>query len=243
MRSRGNTILDFENVSKDYVGPGETVHAVADVSLSLTAGEFVTLLGPSGSGKTTMLLLAAGILNPDSGRIRFRGQDIAELNEKSVSRYRRTELGFIFQNFNLMPGTAVENVALPLRLDGVHPRTALKQAAEMLARVGLEKRVDHLATQLSGGERQRVAIARALAHSPSLVLADEPTGSLDSERGNQVLTMLHDLCDERDIAVLVVTHDERANRFADRTFRLHDGRLTAESDTPDETPAPISTHG
>lgn len=236
-------MLNFEAVSKDYVGPGETVHAVAGVSFSVEPGEFVTLLGPSGSGKTTMLLLAAGILSPDAGVVSYNGLDLSELDERRAARFRRSELGFIFQNFNLMPGTAVENVALPLRLDGVRPRDALRQAADMLATVGLENRVDHPAARLSGGERQRVAIARALAHSPSLVLADEPTGSLDSARGDQVLSMLHELCGDRQISVLVVTHDERANRYADRCFRMVDGQLSTDATEIDSAADPLRARG
>lgn len=224
-------MLELENVSKDYVGPGETVHAVSGISMSIASGEFVSLLGPSGSGKTTLLLLSAGIIHPDSGTVNFEGRPISEMSEKESATFRRSHLGFIFQNFNLMPGTAADNVALPLRLAGVHPRQALAEAKEMLAVVGLEKRVDHIANRLSGGERQRVAIARALVHAPQLVLADEPTGNLDSQRGAQVLTMLRELCSEREAAVLLVTHDERANRFADRVLRMSDGHLTREDPT------------
>lgn len=219
-------MLELNNVSKDYVGPGEVVHAVRDVSLSVAPGEFVTLLGPSGSGKSTLLLLAAGILHPEHGTVTFNGEDVSQMNDHDASTYRRKHLGFVFQHFNLMPGTAADNVALPLRLGGVRPRDAIRMAKEMLAKVGLEKRVDHIADQLSGGERQRVAIARALVHSPELVLADEPTGNLDSQRGDQILSMLRDLCHERDIAVLLVTHDERANHYADRSYHMKDGHLS-----------------
>lgn len=232
-------MLEFKGVNKDYIGPGETVHAVRDVSLTIDSGEFVMLLGPSGSGKTTLLLLAGGLLHPDEGTVTFQGQDISAMSEKESATYRRRHLGFIFQHFNLMPGTAAENVALPLRLDGVHPRDAIKQAEEMLTQVGLEKRVDHVADQLSGGERQRVAIARALAHSPELVLADEPTGNLDSERGHQILQMLKDECDKRNIGVLLVTHDVRAVEFADRVLRMEDGHLTSvdAKEVPDKAGA------
>lgn len=218
-------MLELDAVTKDYVGEGETVHAVRDISLSVAPGEFVALLGPSGSGKSSLLLLAAGILHPDSGSVRFNGEDVAQMGEKQAAAYRRRHLGFVFQSFNLMPGTAADNVALPLRLDGWHPRDALKRAEEMLGVVGLEHRVDFDAAKLSGGERQRVAIARALAGTPQLVLADEPTGNLDSERGEQILQMLSDLCREREIGVLLVSHDLRVRDYADRTFEMKDGVL------------------
>lgn len=218
-------MLELDRVSKDYVGPGETVHAVRDVSLRVAPGEFVAPLGPSGSGKSTLLLLAAGVLRPQGGRVLFDGNDISRLSEKAAATYRRRHLGFVFQHFNLMPGSAVDNVALPLRLDGAYPCDARKRAREMLALVGLENRFDHPAEKLSGGERQRVAIARALAGSPQLILADEPTGNVDSERGEQILTMLHDLSREREIAVLMVSHDPRAMNFADRAYRMTNGRL------------------
>ena len=235
-------MLELDHVSKDYVGPGETVHAVSDVSLKIGASEFVTLLGPSGSGKSTLLLLAAGILHPESGAVRFNGEDVSHMSEKDAATFRRRHLGFVFQHFNLMPGTAADNVALPLRLDGVRPRDALKRAKEMLAAVGLEKRADHVADQLSGGERQRVAIARALAGSPELILADEPTGNLDSERGDQIMTMLHDMCRKREIGVLLVSHDLRAMNYADRTYRMKDGHL--EPVDAESVPAgPIGARG
>ncbi|MBI4897259.1 MAG: ABC transporter ATP-binding protein [Actinobacteria bacterium] len=219
-------MLELDHVTKDYVGPGETVHAVRDVSLSVEPGQFVVLLGPSGSGKSTLLLLAAGILHPESGCVRFDGQDVSHMKDNAAAIYRRRHLGFVFQHFNLMPGSAVDNVALPLRLESVRPPEARERAREMLGTVGLEKRAEHTADQLSGGERQRVAIARALAGSPRVVLADEPTGNLDSERGAQILKMLHDLCRERDIGVLMVTHDSRAIDFADRAYQMKDGQLS-----------------
>lgn len=224
-------VLEFDGVSKDYSGPGETVHAVRDVSVTAASGEFITLLGPSGSGKSTLLLLAAGIIAPDDGCICFKGEDISQLDERSSARFRRSHLGFVFQHFNLMPGTALDNVALPLRLDGWHPRDALKRAAEMLDAVGLGQRVDHSTRHLSGGERQRVAIARALAGAPELILADEPTGNLDSERGHRVMQMLQNLCCERGVSVILVSHDPRATSYADRTLLMRDGHLSVA--TPD----------
>lgn len=173
----------------------------------------------------------------------FDGEDISDLSEKSAARYRRNRLGFIFQHFNLMPGSAVENVALPLRLEGLRPRDAIDQAEAMLKKVGLGNRTDHVAGQLSGGERQRVSIARALVHSPSMVLADEPTGNLDSEKGDEVLSMLHDLCREQQVAVLVVTHDERANRFADRCYRMKDGCLVATEPASSSSADALQIHG
>jgi putative ABC transport system ATP-binding protein len=222
-------MLELERVHKRYESPGEVVHAVRDVSLSVRAREFVALFGPSGSGKTTLLLLAAGLLRADGGSVRFAGRDLSSLSRREALAYRRTQLGFVFQSFNLAAGlTAEENAAIPLLLRGVEHRAAHRRARAALAEVGLERRLSHTPEQLSGGEQQRVAIARALVAEPRLVLADEATGNLDSETGDAVLALLGSLPRERGAAVILVTHDARAAGYADRLLTIRDGRLVPE---------------
>jgi putative ABC transport system ATP-binding protein len=220
-------MLELEHARKFYESPGEVIHAVDDVSMSLSEREFVALFGPSGSGKTTLLLLAAGLLRADSGSVRFDGSDLALMSKREVLAYRRTRLGFVFQNFNLTSGlSAEENVALPLLLRGVDHRDAHQRALAALDDVGLLGRSGRTPAQLSGGEQQRVAIARALVGEPKLVLADEPTGNLDSETGDAVLALLSALPRERGAGAMLVTHDARLARYADRVLGMRDGKLT-----------------
>ncbi len=220
--------LELREVVKRYPGADATsVEAVKRVSLTVSPGEFVALYGPSGSGKTTLLLMAAGLLVPDSGAVLFAGCDIAELSEREAARYRRRELGFVFQSFHLVPGaSALENAAVKLLGDGWTLSEACAAARPWLERVGLRTRLEHPSDRLSMGERQRVAIARALCNEPRVLLADEPTGNLDSERGRQILALLHELCRERKLPVLLVTHDPQASAFADRVHTLRDGELS-----------------
>jgi putative ABC transport system ATP-binding protein len=220
-------MLELERACKLYESPGETVHAVESVSMSVSEREVVAIFGPSGSGKTTLLLLAAGLLRADAGSVRFRGREITAMSKREVLAYRRTRLGFIFQGFNLTAGlTAEENVALPLLLRGVEHREAHRRARAALDDVGLSGRSTHAPARLSGGEQQRVAIARALVGEPSLILADEPTGNLDSETGEVVLELLCTLPRERGVALVLVTHDVRLAPYADRVLGMRDGRLT-----------------
>jgi putative ABC transport system ATP-binding protein len=187
----------------------------------------VALFGPSGSGKTTLLLLAAGLLRCDEGRVRFEGRDLGALSKRDVLEYRRTKLGFVFQNFNLVPGlSAEENVALPLLLRGVHRDEARQRALRALDEVGLLQRAGHPPAKLSGGEQQRTSIARALVGEPKLLLADEPTGNLDTETGDAVLELLSALPRQCGIAMILVTHDLRVARYADRVLGMRDGKLT-----------------
>jgi putative ABC transport system ATP-binding protein len=224
--------LELEDVVKRYESGGEVVRAADGVSLTVAPGEVVALYGPSGSGKTTLLLLAAGMLTPDAGEVRFGGRSIAHLSRDEGARYRRS-LGFVFQSFHLMPAVpAIDNATLKLLADGMSPARARKQATTWLARLGLADRAHHPPERLSMGERQRVAIARALANDPQLILADEPTGNLDSVRSRQTLGMLARLCRERAIGMLLVTHDRDAAHFADRAFDLRDGRLDERQDHP-----------
>jgi putative ABC transport system ATP-binding protein len=219
-------MLHLDEVVKHYrVGDGEIVRAVDGVSLSVAAGELVALYGPSGSGKTTLLMLIAGLLLPDRGCVRVNGRDVSRLSARERAHYRRSELGFIRQSLDLIPGVrADDNAALKLLAD-TGRRDAQRQVAPLLERLGLNGRAVQRAEQLSMGERQRVMIARALSTGPSLVLADEPTGSLDTDRGREVLTLLAEICHERQVGVLLVTHDPRAAAFADHVHALRDGRI------------------
>jgi putative ABC transport system ATP-binding protein len=219
--------LELDQVVKHYRGGGETVKAVDGVCLQVAEGELVALYGPSGSGKTTLLLLAAGLMAPDSGTIAFDGRQVNGMSEREGSRYRMRDVGFVFQSFHLMAGaSALDNATIKLIGDGHTLTQARKLAEPWLQRVGLAERVKHLPDQLSMGERQRVAIARALVNEPRLLLADEPTGSLDSRRSREILAVLRDICHERRIPGLLVTHDPEARKYADRVHTLRDGHLS-----------------
>jgi putative ABC transport system ATP-binding protein len=222
--------LELDEVVKHYASGMEVVRAADGVSLTIAPGEIVALYGPSGSGKTTLLLLAAGLLSPDRGDVRFGGRSVAALSHQDGARYRRA-LGFVFQSFHLMPGVpAIDNATLKLLADGIAPARARKQATTWLARLGLADRAHHPPERLSMGERQRVAIARALANDPQLILADEPTGNLDSVRSAETLGLLARLCRERSVGMLLVTHDPDAAGYADRVCDLRDGQLDERAD-------------
>jgi putative ABC transport system ATP-binding protein len=220
-------MLELRDLVKHYeAGDGELVHAVDGVSLSVCAGELVALYGPSGSGKTTLLMLIAALLHPDEGVVMMNGRDVSGLSDTDAARYRLRELGFVRQSLNLVPGvSALDNAALKLMGMDVGSREARRRARPLLERLGLGQRMTHRAEQLSMGERQRVMIARALSTEPKLLLADEPTGSLDSARSREVLALLTEICRERDVAVLLVTHDPQAAAYADRVHALRDGKL------------------
>jgi len=220
-------MLELRDLVKHYrSGDGEVVRAVDGVSMSISAGELVALYGPSGSGKTTLLMLIAALLRPDAGTVLMDGRDISELSDADAARYRLHELGFVRQSLNLVPGvSALDNAALKLMGTELKLRDVHRRVLPLLERLGLAQRVKHRAEQLSMGERQRVMIARALSTEPRLVLADEPTGSLDSARSREVLGLLTEVCRERDVAVLLVTHDPQAAGYADRVRALLDGKL------------------
>jgi ABC-type lipoprotein export system ATPase subunit len=219
-------MLEMERVVRHYRSAGEEVRAVDGVSLHVEQGEMVALEGPSGSGKTTLLLLIAALLSPERGVVRYRGRDLAGLSEREAADYLLRDVGFVFQGFHLMARTsAVENASVKLLLEGVDVRQARVRASAWLERVGLGQRLARTPEELSGGERQRVAIARALAGEPGLILADEPTGNLDSARSREIVELLHSIAHERDAAVLLVTHDHAAASLADRRLYLRDGRL------------------
>ncbi|HYM55672.1 MAG TPA: ABC transporter ATP-binding protein [Solirubrobacteraceae bacterium] len=231
-------MLELRDVVKHYsVGDGEPVRAVDGVSLSVAPGELVALYGPSGSGKTTLLMLIAALLRPDSGAVLMDGRDVSELSERDAARYRLAELGFVRQSLNLLASaSALDNAALKLMGTNLNVGEAHRRVMPILERLGLGERVWHRAEQLSMGERQRVMIARALSTEPKLVLADEPTGSLDSGRSQEVLGLLTAICRERRAAVLLVTHDPRAATYADRVHALRDGRLVEYE--PDQVAVP-----
>jgi putative ABC transport system ATP-binding protein len=218
-------MLELRDLVKHYqVGDREPVRAVDGVSLSVAQGELVALYGPSGSGKSTLLFLVAALLAPDSGAVLVDGREVSALSEHRAAEYRLRELGIVGQPSELLPGArAVENAELKLWL--THARQARERVQPLLDRLGLRERMRHRTEQLSMGERQRVMIAQALATEPSLVLADEPTGNLDSRRGREVLELLTGLCRERGTTVLLATHDPQAAMFADRVHELRDGRL------------------
>jgi putative ABC transport system ATP-binding protein len=218
--------LELREVVKHYRGGGETVRAVDGVSLLVEPGELVALCGPSGSGKTTLLMLAAALIAPDAGSVLFGGRDVARLSARESARYRRHDVGLVSQEFHLMPGaSALDNAMIKLPVLGFSLREARARTRPWLERVGLGERAAHRPEQLSMGERQRVAIARALAGEPRLLLADEPTGNLDSRRTVEILELLRDLCRERDMPGLLVTHDAEAIALADRVHTLRDGHL------------------
>ena len=223
-------VLELDSVVKHYPGyGGDVVRAVDGITLAVGAGEVVALHGPSGSGKSTLLMLAAALMEPDAGAVRFEGHRLADLSAAHAADYQRRKVGFVFQSFHLMAGVpAVENAAIKLLADGVPLKRARRAALPWLDRVGLAARVNHTPDQLSGGERQRVAIARALVNEPRLILADEPTGSLDTQRGAEILALLAEIAREQRAAVLLVTHDAHAAAVADRVCTLRDGRLVVD---------------
>jgi putative ABC transport system ATP-binding protein len=231
-----NTVaLETHAVVKTYQSDLGVVQAVDDVSLQVRAGEFVALVGPSGSGKTTMLSMLAALLSPTAGQIWLDGQDLAKLNEAQRVALRRDKIGFTFQANNLVPYlSALENVELMLRLNNRLDKAGHLRAQELLARLGLGERMHNLPSQMSGGQQQRVAIARALIHSPSLVLADEPTASLDTERAFQVVKTFASLIHENQRAGIMVTHDLRMCQFVDRVLQMRDGKLVKTYTTRQE---------
>ncbi len=224
-------ILEAIALSKTY-GAGETrVEALRDVNLQISRGEIVAIMGPSGSGKSTLLSLLGGVDTPSAGQVLLEGVDLSTLDDNQRTLIRRRRLGFIFQAFNLLPIlTAVENVALPLELDGIPSADAYRRALEALDRVGMAGRRSHLPGMLSGGEQQRVAIARAIVIQPALLLADEPTGNLDSANGQRIMELLHDLVDQHQQTIAMVTHDADIGRAAHRIIRLRDGRVAGIDD-------------
>lgn len=220
------SVIRLDRVSKTYGWGESAVLAVDDVSLDLEPGKFFILMGPSGSGKTTLLMLMGCLLRPTSGAVYVFDEEVSRLDESVLPRVRRERVGFIFQGFNLFPAlTALENVEATLNLKGMRAETARREARALLGRVGLEKRLHHLPEDLSGGEKQRVAVARALAGNPPIILADEPTGMLDSKTGRLIVEVLSGLAHAEGRLVFMVSHDTRILGLADRILAIDDGRL------------------
>jgi len=219
-------MLEVKSLHKTYFQGDLPINAVTDVSFKAQPGDFLAITGPSGSGKSTVLNMIGGLDIPTSGDVLIDGRSIVTLSDVQRTKMRRNKLGIIFQFFNLLPTmTALENVVLPLLLEGVRRKDAYDKAAEMLGRFGMDKRMHHRPAELSGGEQQRAAIARALVFDPVLVLADEPTGNLDSKSGGQVMDMINSLSREMKKIVVLVTHDPNCWKQADRVLRLIDGKI------------------
>jgi putative ABC transport system ATP-binding protein len=230
--------LQAKNVVKIYGEGRSAVRAVDDVSFEVRKGEFVALVGPSGSGKTTMLAMLAGLLEPTDGEIRIAGESLQAMSDRKRTRFRGQAIGFAFQSNNLVPYlNARENVELMLRINGKRDKAHRALAGELLTRLGLGDRLKNYPEQLSGGQQQRVAIARALIHEPSVVLADEPTASLDTERAYQVVETFANLIHEQQRAGIMVTHDLRRGKYVDRVIQMVDGHLSQIIDDPEEIAA------
>jgi putative ABC transport system ATP-binding protein len=230
MITEKEAVIQTTGVSKRYRQGRETITALSDATLSIYKGELVAIVGPSGSGKTTLAHLIGGLITPDKGSIAIQGVEVRKRSDKVLSRYRNEKIGFVFQNFGLIPYyTALENVVMPLVVRGMSSRVRQGRAEELLRLVGLGNRLHQRASQLSGGERQRVAIARAIITDPAIIIADEPTGSLDSVRGNEIMTMFEMLNRKKGITILMVTHDTQLASRASRVIHIRDGVI--EKDT------------
>jgi len=222
-------VIETRKVTKTYHTGAVTVEAVRGIDLKIEAGEMVAIIGPSGSGKSSLLSLIGAIDTPTSGQVLIDGVDLTTLSDDERTLLRRRRIGFVFQAFNLVPTlSAAENVALPLELDGVGEREALERAIAGLKLVDLAERADHLPSMMSGGEQQRVAVARALVIEPAMLLADEPTGNLDSVAGRQVMRLLRDLVDQYKQTVVMVTHDLDVAGHADRILKFRDGLIASD---------------
>ena len=231
MNTSNHLAVESRSLTKTYANPsGPEVVAVKDISLQISQGEVVLICGPNGSGKTTLLSLIGCLLQPTAGSIQVLGQETTGLSQKELSRFRLLNIGFVFQHFRLLESlTALENVELPLNLAGQRRPESLQKAREALAGMGVEHRADFLPSTLSGGERQRVAIARALIHAPRLILADEPTGNLDSKAGREAVELLCGAARRHGQTVVIVSHDERIRSAADRVFSMEDGKLAEDA--------------
>lgn len=219
-------MLKLTNVTKVFTLGDEQIHALNKINLEISEGEFLAIMGPSGSGKSTLANIIGGLESADSGIVEINGLDISTLKDKQISDYRGTTVGFIFQSFNLLPNlTTLENVAMPLALQNVKNSERNGKAKKALDEVGLGARTKHLPAQLSGGQRQRVAIARALVGNPKILIADEPTGNLDSQKGKDIMTMLKKLNEDKKLTIIIITHDDEVAKYAKRTIVIKDGKI------------------
>jgi putative ABC transport system ATP-binding protein len=235
-------IIETKNLTKIYQSSQYSVTAVDDANICIFPGEFVALVGPSGSGKTTMLAMLAALLNPTRGKVTIDEFNLTEMNERKLVEFRRQRIGFTFQSNNLMPFlTVLENVELMLRLNKRNGRKERDRARDLLTRLGLDDKMNSLPNQLSGGQRQRVAIARSMIHEPSVILADEPTASLDTERAYQVTQFYADLIHENQKAGVMVTHDLRMCKYVDKIIQIEDGHIVSIIEHRSEIDA-ISSH-
>ncbi len=239
------TLISLENICKTYRTGGEAVDALKDISFEIKKGEFIVIVGPSGSGKSTLLHLMGGLDNPTSGLIKIDGKALSGRSDKQISRYRSREIGFIFQDFHLLPYlNVVENVEIPLMFSGSRIRkeaTLERKAKELLASFGLNERLNHRPAEISGGQKQRVAIARALINKPKIILADEPTGNLDSQTGKKIIALLKRLHKEQDMTMVIVTHDREIAKNAERIIEIKDGRLVERNKFEKFTASSLNT--
>jgi putative ABC transport system ATP-binding protein len=227
-RQPGPLVIDIQGVTKLYKMGAETVHALRGVSVQVRRNEYLAVMGPSGSGKSTLMNMLGCLDTPTSGHYQFGGKDVSAMTDDELADIRNREIGFVFQTFNLLPrSTALSNVELPLVYAGLNPSGRRAQAEQALHNVGLGDRMDHRPNELSGGQRQRVAIARALVNNPSIILADEPTGNLDSRTGEEIMQLLEDLYEQGN-TIIVVTHEEDIARHARRIVRLRDGLIESD---------------
>ena len=224
-------VIDIENITKDYVMGEEIVRALRGVTLQIRTNEYIAIMGPSGSGKSTLMNMLGCLDTPSSGRYDFNGRNVAEMDDDELAAIRNREIGFVFQTFNLLPrSTSLRNVELPLIYAGIDPETREEQAAQALIDVGLGDRMNHKPNELSGGQRQRVAIARALVNKPSIILADEPTGNLDSKTGDEIMALFEHLY-QRGNTIILVTHERDIAAHARRTVRLRDGLIESDENS------------
>ncbi|NIO21926.1 MAG: ATP-binding cassette domain-containing protein [Candidatus Aenigmarchaeota archaeon] len=222
-----NIIFELQDVCKVYEMKGVETHALRGATVKVKKGEYVAILGPSGSGKSTLMHIMGCLDTPTKGRVFVEGREVSELSDDELAKIRREKIGFVFQAYNLIPGlTALENVALPMRFSGHGRGESQKKAKEFLRKVGLEKRMDHKPNELSGGEQQRVAIARSLSNDPDAILADEPTGNLDTNSGKEIFELLESLHRKTGKTIIVVTHDINLAKRAHREIKIIDGKIT-----------------
>src|SRR6201991_3629473 len=228
VRPRGPVVIDIENITKEYVMGEEIIHALRGVTLQIRRNEYLAIMGPSGSGKSTLMNMLGCLDTPSSGRYEFSGKNVAEMDDDELAAIRNREIGFVFQTFNLLPrSTSLKNVELPLIYAGIDPETREHKAAQALRDVGLGERMHHKPNELSGGQRQRVAIARALVNEPSIILADEPTGNLDSKTSDEIMALFDEL-QSRGNTIVLVTHEPDIAEYAHRVVMIRDGKIFSD---------------